>query len=123
VSAAATAARMRPLAWQIADLNDRYGLPLSRLVSVCVSSGASLLPDTPQYARFFGGDLRLISMDGYGTGEQWHEREHGVPSILAWLGRRADACAFLRRVHLAQQALVEVSSGALQGNHMYRTLS
>lgn len=21
----------------------------------------------PQYARFFGGDLRLISMEGYGT--------------------------------------------------------
>jgi pyruvate dehydrogenase kinase 2/3/4 len=32
-----------------------YGLPLSRL-----------------YARFFGGDMRLISMEGYGTGEsQW----------------------------------------------------
>jgi pyruvate dehydrogenase kinase 2/3/4 len=29
-----------------------YGLPLSRL-----------------YARFFGGDMRLISMEGYGTGE------------------------------------------------------
>jgi pyruvate dehydrogenase kinase 2/3/4 len=28
-----------------------YGLPLSRL-----------------YARFFGGDMRLISMEGYGTG-------------------------------------------------------
>lgn len=30
-----------------------YGLPLSRL-----------------YARFFGGDMRLISMEGYGTGKR-----------------------------------------------------
>ena len=32
-----------------------YGLPLSRL-----------------YARYFGGDLRLISMDGYGTDAYLH---------------------------------------------------
>jgi signal transduction histidine kinase len=32
-----------------------YGLPLSRL-----------------YARYFGGDLRLISMEGYGTDAYLH---------------------------------------------------
>ncbi|KAK4686810.1 pyruvate dehydrogenase kinase 2/3/4, partial [Tremellales sp. Uapishka_1] len=47
-----------------------YGLPLSRLVSE--QSGAlqdkrSRIAQISQYARFFGGDLRLISMDGYGT--------------------------------------------------------
>lgn len=48
-----------------------YGLPLSRLVS-----GRSSLYRTrtglltvcnSQYARYFGGDLRLISIDGFGT--------------------------------------------------------
>ncbi|KAF8527102.1 mitochondrial branched-chain alpha-ketoacid dehydrogenase kinase-domain-containing protein [Gautieria morchelliformis] len=35
-----------------------YGLPLSRLPPPLIVS---------QYARYFGGDLRLISMEGYGT--------------------------------------------------------
>jgi hypothetical protein len=49
-------------------MGGRYGLPLSRLVSdVLVEGGLMLIT---QYARFFGGDLRLISMDGYGTGER-----------------------------------------------------
>lgn len=48
-----------------------YGLPLSRLVSeVGGIAGVCTHPIViSQYARFFGGDLRLISMEGYGTGE------------------------------------------------------
>ena len=45
-----------------------YGLPLSRLASQ-MSMSLSKVTKAKQYARFFGGDLRLISMDGYGTGE------------------------------------------------------
>ena len=45
-----------------------YGLPLSRLVSFphffCF---LWCIVDHAQYARYFGGDLRLISMDGFGT--------------------------------------------------------
>ena len=47
-----------------------YGLPLSRLVRCRPFQSHPKVqrnPDSPQYARFFGGDLRLISMDGYGT--------------------------------------------------------
>lgn len=46
-----------------------YGLPLSRLVSLFPHlSFVSLSFTHPvQYARYFGGDLRLISMDGFGT--------------------------------------------------------
>jgi pyruvate dehydrogenase kinase 2/3/4 len=45
-----------------------YGLPLSRLVrrSLSICSSALLLTIV-KYARYFGGDLRLISMDGFGT--------------------------------------------------------
>lgn len=46
-----------------------YGLPLSRLVGL-LSSRARRQFDVaylPQYARYFGGDLRLISMEGFGT--------------------------------------------------------
>lgn len=45
-----------------------YGLPLSRLVSVLLPvCPASPADGFSQYARYFGGDLRLISMDGFGT--------------------------------------------------------
>jgi pyruvate dehydrogenase kinase 2/3/4 len=44
-----------------------YGLPLSRL-----------------YARFFGGDMRLISMEGYGTGEPIFP-PMSVPTVLMTL--------------------------------------
>lgn len=43
-----------------------YGLPLSRLVSVLTTCNVRILTFI-QYARYFGGDLRLISMDGFGT--------------------------------------------------------
>lgn len=48
-----------------------YGLPLSRLVSLSSTTFSlfrfliSLF--STQYARYFGGDLRLISMEGFGT--------------------------------------------------------
>lgn len=46
-----------------------YGLPLSRLVRLAVSYVVPLICSRSflQYARYFGGDLRLISMDGFGT--------------------------------------------------------
>lgn len=51
-----------------------YGLPLSRLVrhiSLSLPLTAAriwlLTIARSQYARYFGGDLRLISMDGFGT--------------------------------------------------------
>ena len=44
-----------------------YGLPLSRLVCVRSAFMCFLFLTFLQYARYFGGDLRLISMDGFGT--------------------------------------------------------
>jgi len=45
-----------------------YGLPLSRLVCCPVLASWCFISDIfLQYARYFGGDLRLISMDGFGT--------------------------------------------------------
>ena len=48
-----------------------YGLPLSRLVSILGRMSSALPFSDPgfrtQYARYFGGDLRLIAMDGFGT--------------------------------------------------------
>lgn len=45
-----------------------YGLPLSRLVSSWPCSRLIIVTyKLAQYARYFGGDLRLISMDGFGT--------------------------------------------------------
>jgi pyruvate dehydrogenase kinase 2/3/4 len=43
-----------------------YGLPLSRLVRFFLYTLSHVLICV-QYARYFGGDLRLISMDGFGT--------------------------------------------------------
>lgn len=45
-----------------------YGLPLSRLVRTR-NYHALVVPAerSPQYARYFGGDLMLISIDGFGT--------------------------------------------------------
>jgi pyruvate dehydrogenase kinase 2/3/4 len=47
-----------------------YGLPLSRLVCIFINF-ITLKGDAQyasfQYARYFGGDLKLISMDGFGT--------------------------------------------------------
>jgi pyruvate dehydrogenase kinase 2/3/4 len=44
-----------------------YGLPLSRLVRETLSLFITLGSSVSQYARYFGGDLKLISMEGYGT--------------------------------------------------------
>lgn len=61
-----------------------YGLPLARLVRECWLEGwkSPLLPanppltatplPSPQYARYFGGDLKLISMESYGTDAYLH---------------------------------------------------
>lgn len=56
-----------------------------------------------QYARFFGGDLRLISMDGYGTGVS--------PLLLVLEG--SQLIAVFRRLYLAESAFVEVSLALL----------
>lgn len=55
-----------------------YGLPLARLV--CFPSGVKarwrallmFVSTSLQYARYFGGDLRLISMESYGTDVYLH---------------------------------------------------
>jgi pyruvate dehydrogenase kinase 2/3/4 len=44
-----------------------YGLPLSRLVRFPFVLGGCIIDVLHKYARYFGGDLRLISMDGFGT--------------------------------------------------------
>lgn len=45
-----------------------YGLPLSRLVCFHITTHSAIrLLILFQYARYFGGDLRLIAMDGFGT--------------------------------------------------------
>ncbi|CEG71173.1 Putative [Pyruvate dehydrogenase [lipoamide]] kinase [Rhizopus microsporus] len=48
-----------------------YGLPISRLVSVFVRMNSRYL-SCIKYARYFGGDLKLISMEGYGTDAYLH---------------------------------------------------
>ncbi|CAO3624008.1 unnamed protein product [Mucor hiemalis] len=55
-----------------------YGLPISRLVSTylidtsCGSLQLIFIFILKQYARYFGGDLKLISMEGYGTDAYLH---------------------------------------------------
>ncbi|KAI7537790.1 pyruvate dehydrogenase kinase-like protein, partial [Hortaea werneckii] len=43
-----------------------YGLPISRL-----------------YARYFGGDLKMISMEGYGTDDEWDTAVRGGAAVAA----------------------------------------
>ncbi|KAI6859477.1 hypothetical protein KC334_g21597 [Hortaea werneckii] len=43
-----------------------YGLPISRL-----------------YARYFGGDLKMISMEGYGTDDEWDTAVKGGAAVAA----------------------------------------
>ena len=49
-----------------------YGLPISRL-----------------YARYFGGDLQIISMEGYGTDAYLHLNRLGNVQVRGWQGRDA----------------------------------
>lgn len=44
-----------------------YGLPISRL-----------------YARYFGGDLQIISMEGYGTDAYLHLNRLGNVQVGSW---------------------------------------
>lgn len=52
-----------------------YGLPISRL-----------------YARYFGGDLQIISMEGYGTDAYLHLNRLGNVQVGWWLRGAGGGC-------------------------------
>jgi hypothetical protein len=63
-----------------------YGLPLSRL-----------------YARFFGGDMRLISMEGYGTGKLQCCSTSGPRTALMLLLWGVDAYIHLNKLSSSRE--------------------
>lgn len=77
-----------------------YGLPISRL-----------------YARYFGGDLQIISMEGYGTDAYLHLNRLGNVQVGPGFG---DLCGFPD--HNKGQHAHGVYSNWFEGMHVQHTM-